>query len=126
MGKPYSADLRERFARALGRGMKARAAARWLEVSESTGVKWAARWRETGAIAVQPMGGDNSSRIKGETAHWVLALVAAEPDLTLAEIRERLAARRGLSVSVAAVWRFLEGRDLRFKKNAARRRARAA
>lgn len=126
MGKPYSADLRARFARALGRGMKARAAARLLEVSASTGVKWAALWRRTGGIAAKAMGGDNSSRIKGANADWVLALVAAEPDLTLAEIRDRLAAQRGLSVSVAAVWRFLEGRDLRFKKNAARRRARAA
>lgn len=126
MGKPYSADLRERFARALGRGVKARAAARLLEVSESTGVKWAARWRETGAIAAQPMGGDNSSRIKDANADWVLALVAAEPDLTLAEIRDRLVERRGLSVSVAAVWRFLKGRDLRFKKNPARGRARPA
>lgn len=71
MGKPYSADLRERFARALGRGVKTRAAARLLEVSESTGVKWAARWRETGAIAAQPMGGDNNSRIRDANADWV-------------------------------------------------------
>lgn len=126
MGKPYSADLRERFARALGRGMKARAAARLLEVSESTGVKWAARWRSTGGIVAQPMGGDNSSRIRDANADWVLAVVAAEPDLTLAEIRDRLAGQRDLVVSVAAVWRFLEGRDLRFKKNTARRRARTA
>lgn len=126
MGKPYSADLRERFARALGRGMKARAAARLLEVSESTGVKWAALWRTTGGIAAKAMGGDNSSRIRGANADWVLALVAAEPDLTLVEIRDRLADQRGLSVSVATVWRFLESRDLRFKKNPARRRARAA
>src|SRR3954463_14375555 len=77
MGKPYSADLRERFARALGRGLPARAAARLLEVSESTGVKWAQRWRETGGIAAKAMGGDNSSRIKDEDADWVLALVAA-------------------------------------------------
>jgi len=126
MGKPYSADLRERFARALGRGMKARAAARLLEVSESTGVKWAALWRSTGGIVAKAMGGDNSSRIKDANADWVLALIAAEPDLTLAEIRDRLADQRDLSVSVAAVWRFLESRDLRFKKNAARRRASTA
>ncbi len=125
MGKPYSADLRERFARALGRGLAARAAARLLEVSESTGVKWAQRWRRTGSIAAKPMGGDNSSRIKDGDADWVLALVAGEPDLTLAEIRDRLG-ERGVSVSVAAVWRFLDGHAIRFKKNAARRRARAA
>jgi len=125
MGKPYSADLRERFARALGRGLAARAAARLLEVSESTGVKWAQRWRRTGGIAAKPMGGDNSSRIKDGDADWVLALVAGEPDLTLAEIRDRLG-ERGVSVSVAAVWRFLDGHAIRFKKNAARRRARAA
>lgn len=125
MGKPYSADLRDRFARALGRGLAARAAARLLEVSASTGVKWAQRWRRTGSIAAKPTGGDHSSRIKDGDAEWVLALVAGEPDLTLGEIRDRLG-ERGVRVSVAAVWRFLDGHAIRFKKNTARRRARAA
>lgn len=122
MAKPYSMDLRERFARALGRGLAARAAARLLEVSESTGVKWAQRWRATGSIAARPTGGDNSSRIKGDDASWVVALVAREADLTLEEIRTRLA-ERGVRVSVSGVWRFLKARDLSFKKNPARERA---
>jgi transposase len=95
-----------------------------LEVSESTGVKWAQVWRATGEIAAKAMGGDKSSRIKGEDATWVLALVREQPDLTLEEIRARLA-ERGLRVSTSAVWRFLDAQDLRLKKNSARIRARS-
>jgi transposase len=68
------------------------------------------------------MGGDHSSRLRGAEASWVLALVAAEPDLTLEEIRERLRGR-GITVGYGTVWRFMDAHDLRFKKNAARQRA---
>jgi transposase len=50
-------DLRERFCRALDRGMSARGAARHLEVSASTGVKWAQQRRATGTLSAKPMGG---------------------------------------------------------------------
>jgi transposase len=77
----------------------------------STVIKWVPRWRGTGSVAAKPMGGDNSSRLKGDDAAWVLALVAAE----LVEIRDRLS-DRGLSVGYGTVWRFLDSHDLRFKK----------
>ena len=45
----------------------------------------------------------------------LLALIAAEPDLTLQEIRSRLAAR-GIVVAASSVWRFCDRHDLTFEK----------
>ena len=56
MARAYSEDLRERFCRALDRGMSARGAARQFEVSASTGVKWAQQWRATGDLSAKAMG----------------------------------------------------------------------
>jgi transposase len=115
MPGPYSEDLRSRVIKAVAGGASCRQAAATFQVSASTVIKWVQRWRGTGSVAAKPMGGDNSSRLKGDDAAWVLALVAAEPDLTLVEIRDRLR-DRGLSVGYGTVWRFLDSHDLRFKK----------
>jgi transposase len=49
--------------------------------------------------------------------------IAAEPGLTLEQLRERLAAQ-GITVKVGALWHQLNKWNLTFKKNAARQRAR--
>src|SRR5690606_10891927 len=72
MARAYSEDLRERFCRALDRGMSARGAARQLEVSASTGVKWAQRWRATGTLSAKPMGGRRPLVLESER-DWLLA-----------------------------------------------------
>ena len=53
---------------------------------------------------------------------WLLARIAAAPDLTRRALRAELAAR-GIKVSYDAVWRFLREERLTFKKKPARRRA---
>jgi transposase len=50
---------------------------------------------------------------------WLLALIGAEPDLTLEEIRARLRGR-GILVSTSMVWRFFDRHDITFKKKPAR------
>jgi transposase len=70
------------------------------------------------------MGGDHSSRLKDERA-WLLERIEAVPDLTLEEIRAELA-ERGRRVGYGTVWRFFAAEGISFKKNRARRRARAA
>lgn len=57
MAKPYSQDLRDRVIGAVDSGMSARAASRLFGISESTGIKWVARWRRTGSIGAKRMGG---------------------------------------------------------------------
>jgi putative transposase len=78
-------DLRKRFCRALERGMSVRAAARHLEVSESTGVKWAQRRRATGKVAAKPMGGCKPLPLAGER-DWLLPRLARACDPTLAAL----------------------------------------
>ena len=121
MLKPYSQDLRERVVRAVEAGASCHEAAAIFEVSPSSAIKWVARWRRAGSVAAKPMGGKRSPL----DAHkeWLLALTAAESDLTLQEIRSRLR-RRGIMVSSSSVRRFYDRPDISFKKKPARRRAR--
>jgi transposase len=71
------------------------------------------------------MGGDRRSRLTGHRV-TVLTLIAHKPDLTLAEIRDELAERHGISVGLGTVWRFLAAQGITLKKKSARRRAAAS
>ena len=111
----YSGDLRERVAEAVGSGASARAAAGRFGVSISTAIRWAQRLRAEGHVKARRMGGDRRSRLL-EHREVVLGLLAKEPDLTLQEICDRLAARHGLTVGVTTLWRYLAGHKITLKK----------
>jgi transposase len=93
-------------------------------LAASTVVEWVRVWRESGSLSAKPMGGDHNSRLKGERG-WLLERIAVAPDLTLKEIRAELS-DRGIRVGYGSVWRFFAAEGISFKKNRARRRARAA
>ncbi len=124
MARPYSKDLRERVVAAVDGGMSRRRAASVFGVGISTVVHWARRWRDSGSVAAKMMGGDHSSRLRGERT-WLLGRIEAVPDLTLEEIRCELR-ERGLNVGYGTVWRFYAAEGISFKKNRARRRASTA
>jgi len=124
MARPYSGDLRERVVGAVEGGQSRHGAAKRFGVAVSTVIEWVNAWRAEGRLVAKPMGGDRSSRLKAERA-WLLARIAAAPDLTLEEIRAELAAR-GKHVGYGTVWRFFAAEGISFKKNRARQRARAA
>src|SRR5271155_1013000 len=90
MARPYSMDLRERVVKAVDGGLSRRQAASLFGVAVSTVIEWVRVWRDTGSVAAKPMGGDHSSRLKGERA-WLLGRIAVVPDLTLEELRGELA-----------------------------------
>lgn len=123
MGRAYSADLRERFCRALARGLSARAAARQLEVSASTGVKWAQQWRATGHLSAKPMGGRRSRVLEGER-DWLLARLERQCDPTVAELVAALREERGIEVCRDTLWRFLKRCGKSFKKRRSSPRSR--
>lgn len=125
MAKPYSLDLRERVVKAVEGGLSRRDAAGLYDIAVSTAVHWVRRWRDEGSVAAKPMGGDHSSRLKGEDRAWLLQRIEQVPDLTLEELRAELKGR-GISVGYGTVWRFFAAEGISFKKNRARRRARAA
>ena len=122
MGRPYSNDLRERIVEAVEAGSTRRGAAGIFGVSASCAVKLLWRWRETGSVSPAKLGAPTRSKLD-PVADWLLALVKAETDLTLAEIRSRLAQEKSLSASIGLLWAFFERHDISFKKNGARQRA---
>ena len=71
---------------------------------------------------------DGWNKWEGQDAHaaFILALVRERPDISLAEIAERLAEKQAVSACPATIWYFFDRRGISFKKNRARRRARAA
>jgi len=117
MAAPYSQDLRDRVIGAVAAGRSARAAALWFGIGVSTAIRWVQRWRAEGHAAARAMGGDHRSRLREHRAA-VLSLVAGAPDLTLAEIRDRLQAQHGVRVGLTTVWRFVEANKLTRKKRA--------
>src|ERR687894_2401464 len=124
MPAPYSQDLRERVIGLMALGGSARAAAGRFNVSVSSAVRWARRWRTEGHARPRAMGGDRRSRLSEHRAR-VLQLVAQQPDLTLQEIRSALAGC-GITVGLSTVHRFLGAQNLTLKKRACTRPSRTA
>jgi len=118
MPRAYSEDLRIRLIREMEAGASARTAAARFGVSPSTAVKVMQRWRKTGQAAGGNPGGDRRSKLVAH-ADLVRELVTGQSDLTLEELRARLA-ERGVVVGRGTVWRFLIKDRLTFKKNTAR------
>ena len=114
MTKPLDEDLRVRVVGAVREGMSRHASAARFGVSISSAIRWAKLAEETGSVKAKPMGGDRHSKLL-EHRDFLLDLVRAEPDLTLTEIRGRLAQRR-IIVGHARVWRFFAREKISFKK----------
>jgi transposase len=115
MARPYSVDLRGRVVRAVEAGLSRRAAAAKYEVSVSFGVKLMRRWREHGPVQPRRIGGAKRSTLAPH-AERVHALLAAEPELTIAELCGRLAAA-GTGAGRSARGRFLVAAGLTRKKS---------
>jgi transposase len=124
MSRPYSEDLRLRAVAAVEGGLSRRQAAARFSVGVSSVIRWCQRKAATGVVAAKPMGGKVKPKLLAHRT-WILERIAAEPSLTLEELRAELGAR-GTVVATSTVFEFLKREKLSFKKNSARRRARAA
>jgi transposase len=125
MARGYSNDLRLRAVSIVEGGESARAAARLLNVGAATAIRWIQRWTTSGSVEAKPSTGHSRSPLK-KHEQWLLDLVAAEPDLTLKEIRARLAREKKLKIGTTSIWRFFVRHDITVKKNSAGHRARSA
>ncbi len=121
----YSNDLRVRVITVVESGVAARAAARQFVIGDSTAIRWAKRWRETGSYEAKSNRGKSRSPLK-QHEEWLLALVRQEPDLTLEEIQARLLEERQRKAGLGSVWRFFDRHGISFKKKRARDRAGSA
>jgi transposase len=98
-------DLRERVIAAMDGGAARREAAERFEISVSSAIRWLKRWTSTGSADAEAQGGSRS--LLEDHASWLLALIAAQADLTLEEVVPAMR-KQGTAGSRTAVWRFFE------------------
>ena len=93
--KAHATGLRTRVVDEVAAGSSRRQAAARFRVSVSSAIRWVALREEMGGVEPRRRGGKSQSPLLAHTA-WLPALVAAEPDLTLAATVERLLSARGV------------------------------
>ena len=115
MAKPYSLDLRERVVRAVvDDNLSRRAAAQRFGVGVSTVITWMQRWRDSGRIEPDQMGGRRPKKIAGAWRTWLVDR-CCDRAFTLRGLVGELA-ERGLKVDYRVVWAFVQGENLMHKK----------
>ncbi len=118
MAGPLSVDLRERVVGAVVAGESCRSAAARFGVSVSSAIKWSRRYRSSGSVVPDRMGGGRRPILDGHRT-FILERIAQAPHLTLHGLKDELAAR-GVKVSHNAVWLFMRREGLSFKKSPVR------
>lgn len=123
MAQYLSADLRVRVIQAIEGGMSRNAAARHFGVSIASAVRWMDEYLRTGRTAPLPRGGDRrSGRIEAQY-DFLMTAIEETPDITLAELRDRLIEKRGEVFALSTIHEFFRRHGISFKK---RRRTRAS
>ena len=125
LGRAYSQDLRDKIMAAFDAGEPAREVAERFDVSVSYIYKADLRRRRTGDTAPGAQRNQVPLRL-GPHREAILGHIAKHPDATMAELREWLAAERGVSVCLATVWKTLNRFGLTFKKSRSGRPSRTA
>lgn len=116
MAQYLSEDLRIRVIRAVESGMSRNAAARHFGVSIASAVRWMDEYLRTGRTSPKPRGGDRrSGRIEAQH-DFLMGAVVEVPDITLAELRDRLIEERGESFALSTIHEFFRRHDISFKK----------
>jgi transposase len=114
--RPYSDDLRERIVAAVERADGSlRQLARLFSVSLSFLVRLLQRQRRTGSVRPAPHAGGPTPKLDAAAQARLLALVRAQPDATLAELRDRL----GVPCSLMTIARALRRHRITRKKKTA-------
>jgi len=119
MARAYSDDLRVRVLEASERGegscrvLAARFGVSW-EYVRKVRQQYARSGQRT--RVVQSRFGP-ASRVEGAVAQRLLALVEAQPDITIAELRDRIHADQGVSISWTLTQRWVKRLGLRLKKS---------
>jgi transposase len=115
---PYSMDLRTRVLADRDAGLGSKEVAAKFRVSRSWVNRLVQRRRETGEVGPRPQTVFKKQAFAGQEAR-LRGLVAAQPDQTLAELRDALQS----SASLSSTWRALDRLRLTLKKNGTRRGA---
>lgn len=115
--KPYSQDIRERIIMTLEANEESQ-----VEIADRFGVslsfveKIGRRWRQTGSCAAMPHAGGRQRDLK-DHEKLIRKAIAKQPDLTLNELCERVAAASRAEVSVKTMCLELQRLKLVGKKS---------
>jgi transposase len=120
MARAYSLDLRERVLKAWETSGDADAVAATFGVSRAWVHRLAQRHRETGSLAPRQQTKFRARILAGHEDR-LKALVNAQPDLTLAELRAQLPT----TAAISTLWTALDRLRLTVKKNGVRQRTAA-
>src|ERR1700692_3113519 len=101
-------------------GASRRSAAQRFKVSASSAIRWVDHYAETGSIS--PRRARRPRSPLEPHASWLLELMAQEPDLTLAEIAQRLLTERAMRTTDNSIDRFFKRHKVSFKKKESARR----
>ncbi len=108
MAKALSVDLRRRVVDAVDAGSSCRAAAGRFGVGVSSAIRWVSRVRTGGGLEPGKRGGNTRShRIDGHR-DLIVGWIEEKPDMTLAEVAERLGAAVGYRPLPSIVCRFFQ------------------
>jgi transposase len=113
-----SQDLRIRLVEKVSSGMSRRQAAAHFEVSVSSAIRFARRYRDEGTVAVKPPP-PRKRRLDpygGDILRWI----AETPDITLQELSSRLEDRHAVRSPISTLDEWLRARKISFKKNRTR------
>jgi transposase len=116
MAKSLSVDLRRRVVDAVEAGSSCRAAAERFGVGVSSAIRWVARARTRGTLDPDKRGGNVRSHRIDAHRDLILGWIEAEPDLTLAEVAERLDEAVGYRPLPSIVCRFFQRQGVTRKK----------
>ncbi len=116
--RAYSLDLRERVVAAYEGGEQtiAEVAARF-SVGQTFLKKMLRQKRQTGSLEKLPVRAGAKRALSQEQRKWLRKQIAEQPDATLDELKQGLAAKKKVSVSLATVCRELKELDLPRKKS---------
>jgi transposase len=122
MARSLSPDIRDRVIAAITEGLSTRQVARQFRIGISTAGNWYRRFLQTGETAARKRGQPSRSRLDPHES-FILGLIDETPDITLAEITERMIGEHKVRVAPSTIWMFLAKRNVTFKK---RQRMRAS
>jgi len=113
-----SQDLRWRIVDLVNSGISRRQAARHFQVSVSSAIRFARQAAQTGHVEVAPR---KKRKSRLDAFHdIILAWIAAQPDLTLAEMSARFVDEHDMRVPVSTLDDWLKARQMTYKKNRTR------
>jgi transposase len=115
--KAYSIDLRQRIVAAVETGEDSQAeVAEQYDVSLSSVERLLRRWRTTHSVAALA-GTPGPKRTLEPYGSWLRAEVQRQPDVSLAELCERLAKTQRVTAHPSMMWRELRVLNLPLKKS---------